>query len=127
MRSILIHVFRYSSRHLSRGVVGFRRGYLPREATDFLAWIVFLILAMAVVAASGFALSKSRRGILVRKKAKHMPIIGADGILILVPCALLLDRLANMQMFDTTFYLVQGIEFVAGMGNRLLARPIHEQ
>ena len=46
-----------------------------------------------------------------------MPFIAANGVLILVPCAIFLNRSAVAGTFDTTFYLVQGLEFLAGATN----------
>ncbi len=52
----------------------------------------FLVLIPALMAAggSGFALSKGRRAGLVGAKAKRMPLIAANGILVLIPSALFL-------------------------------------
>jgi len=44
-------------------------------------------------------------------------LIAANGMLILVPCAIFLDRWAAAGTFDATFYLVQGLEFLAGATN----------
>jgi hypothetical protein len=38
-------------------------------------------------------------------------------VLILVPCAIFLNRWTAAGAFDTTFYLVQGLEFLAGATN----------
>ena len=43
-----------------------------------------------------------------------MPFIGANGILVLIPCAVVLDRWASTGTFDTGFYVVQGVELLAG-------------
>ena len=78
-----------------------------------------LVLIPAVVATgiSGVVLSRSRQGRLVAAKKKRMPFIAANGVLILVPCAIFLDRWAAAGTFDTTFYWVQGLEFLAGVTN----------
>jgi hypothetical protein len=79
--------------------------------------LVLLIPAIAATGISGFILSKSRQGRLVAAKKKRMPFIAANGVLILVPCAIFLNRWAAAGTFDTTFYLVQGLEFLAGATN----------
>jgi len=79
--------------------------------------LFILVPAIAATGGTGFALSKSREGRLVRVKQKRMPFIGANGVLILIPCAIFLDRWASAGAFDTTFYIVQGIELVAGAAN----------
>lgn len=78
-----------------------------------------LVLIPAVVATgiSGVVLSRSRQGRLVAAKKKRMPFIAVNGVLILVPCAIFLDRWAAAGTFDTTFYWVQGLEFLAGVTN----------
>lgn len=81
-------------------------------------WI--LIPAIAITGGSGFALARSRRGRLVDAKKKRMPFIAANGILVLVPCAIVLARWANAGTFDTGFYLVQAIELLAGATNLTL-------
>lgn len=81
-------------------------------------WI--LIPAIAAAGGSGLFLSKSRRGRLVDTKKKRMPFIAANGLLVLVPCAIFLNRWAAAGMFDTTFYVVQAIELIAGAINLTL-------
>ena len=80
------------------------------------------VLVPAIIAAggSGFALSKSRQGRLVETKKKRMPFIAANGLLVLVPTAIFLDRWATAGAFDTTFYLVQGVELLVGYVNLTL-------
>ncbi len=82
--------------------------------------LFILVPAIAATGGTGFALSKSRKGRLVQVKQKRMPFIGANGILVLIPCAIFLDRWASTGTFDTTFYIVQGIELVAGAVNLTL-------
>jgi len=79
--------------------------------------LFLLIPAVAATGISGVMLSKSRQGRLVAAKKKRMPFIAANGVLILVPCAIFLNRWAAAGTFDTTFYLVQGLEFLAGATN----------
>jgi len=82
----------------------------------------FLILIPAIAAAggSGFALSKGGRMGLVGTKLKRMPFIGANGILVLIPSAFYLASKANAGAFDTSFYVVQALELLAGATNLTL-------
>lgn len=82
--------------------------------------LFILVPSIALTGASGFTLAKHRNGRLVQKKRKRMPIIGANGILVLIPCALFLDCWASAGAFDTAFYLVQGVELLAGAVNLIL-------
>lgn len=81
-------------------------------------WI--LIPAMMAAGASGMFLGKSRRGRLVDAKKKRMPLIAANGLLVLFPCAIVLNRWAAAGSFDMTFYVVQAIELLAGATNLTL-------
>ena len=78
---------------------------------------LLLIPALAAAGGSGFALSKGRRTGLVGAKLKRMPIIAANGILILIPSALFLASKARDAEFDTNFYVVQAVELAAGAVN----------
>ena len=79
-----------------------------------------LVPAIMATGGSGFALSKFRQGGLVEAKKKRMHLIAANGLLVLVPAAIFLDRWASAGAFDTTFYLVQGVELLAGSVNLTL-------
>ena len=81
-------------------------------------WI--MIPAMAAAGGSGVLLGKSRKGRLVDAKRKRMPFIAANGLLVLVPCAIVLNRWAAAGSFDTSFYVVQAIELIAGAANFVL-------
>ena len=81
-------------------------------------WI--MVPLMAAAGGSGMFLARSRKGRLVDSKKKRMPFIAANGLLVLVPCAILLNRWAAAGSFDTAFYVVQAIELVAGATNLTL-------
>jgi len=78
-------------------------------------WI--LIPCLAATAGSGMYIGKSRRGRLVDNKKMRMPIISANGLLVRVPCAIFLNRWASAGSFDTTFYVVQAPQLLAGATN----------
>ncbi|MGD2119702.1 MAG: hypothetical protein PVG66_15195 [Chromatiales bacterium] len=82
--------------------------------------LLILIPAIALTGGSGFWLARSRSGKLLRQKQKRMPFIGANGVLVLIPCAIVLDRWASAGSLDATFYTVQGIELIAGAINLIL-------
>jgi len=81
-------------------------------------WILVPLIMMT--GGSGMVLSKFRKGRLVGAKKKRMPFIAANGLLVLVPCALVLDRWASAGDFGAAFYAVQGVELVAGAVNLAL-------
>ena len=76
-----------------------------------------LIPAMAIVGASGMAMGKRRRDAPAVAKKKRMPIIAANGLLVLLPAAIYLEAKASAGAFDTRFYAVQGLELVTGAAN----------
>lgn len=82
--------------------------------------LLLLVPAIAATGGSGFALSKSRRGVLVEAKKKRMSFIAGNGLLILIPCAIFLDLWASKGVFDIRFYLVQALELLAGGTNLVL-------
>ena len=81
---------------------------------------LLLIPALAAAGGSGFTLAKGRRAGLVGAKLKRMPLIAANGILILIPSALFLASKATAGQFDTNFYVVQALELAAGAANIML-------
>ena len=79
----------------------------------------FLVLvpALAATGGSGFVLAKGRRGGVIGAKIKRMPLIAANGLVVLIPAALFLAFKARAAEFDTVFYAVQALELVAGAAN----------
>ena len=76
-----------------------------------------LIPAMAIAGRSGTAMGKHRTDVLASAKKKRMPIIAINGLLVLLPSAWFLADKAAAGEFDTTFYIVQVIELLAGAAN----------
>jgi Na+/H+ antiporter NhaA len=79
----------------------------------------FLVLIPALMAAggSGFSLAAKRRSGIIDTKIRRMPLIAANGILILIPSALFLASKASAGEFDTGFYVAQTLELAAGAAN----------
>ena len=81
-------------------------------------WGFFILIpALMAVGGSGFRLGRKMRGPLVVAKRKRMPVIAANGILVLIPSALYLSIKAQAGAFDTAFYAVQAVELIAGAVN----------
>ena len=78
---------------------------------------LLLIPALVAVGASGFALSKGRRVGLIATKLRRMPLIAANGLLVLIPSALFLASKARAAEFDGVFYGMQALELAAGAAN----------
>jgi hypothetical protein len=82
--------------------------------------LFILVPAIAATGGTGFALARGWQGRLVGRKKRRMPFIAANGLLLLTPAAILLDRWASAGAFDARFYAVQAIELLAGATNLAL-------
>ncbi|WP_372573800.1 hypothetical protein [Ruegeria jejuensis] len=82
--------------------------------------LLILVPAMALVGATGMSIGKRRKDAPALAKKKRMPIIAANGLLVLVPAAFYLSAKANAGSFDAGFYIVQIIELCAGAINLTL-------
>lgn len=76
--------------------------------------------AIALTGISGFRLGSKWKHPAVAAKKKRMPFIALNGLLVLVPCALVLRHLALLGEFGATFYAVQALELCAGAANIVL-------
>jgi hypothetical protein len=85
-----------------------------------LAMLVVLIPVMAAAGVSGRRLAGRSRAAVVRRKLRRMQAIGATGLLVLVPCAIALQRLAAQNDFGLAFATVQGVELLGGTVNLTL-------
>jgi hypothetical protein len=82
--------------------------------------LFILIPTIAATGVTGFAMTKGSNKGLIGNKRKRMPFIGVNGLLILLPAAIVLDQWATAGSFDTRFYLLQGLELAAGAINLTL-------
>lgn len=73
-----------------------------------------LVIAMGATGGTGFALGKARQGRLIDEKKQRMPLIGANGLLVMIPAALFLAHKAGAGEFDRVFYAVQALELAVG-------------
>lgn len=79
-----------------------------------------LIPAIAATGGTGFAMTNKPRAGVIGTKVRRMPLIAANGILILIPSAFFLASKAVAGEYDTVFYAVQALELVAGAANIIL-------
>ncbi|ORE90484.1 hypothetical protein [Aurantimonas sp. 22II-16-19i] len=78
---------------------------------------LLLVPALMIAGGSGFTLARGRRGGAIGAKIKRMPIIAANGMVVLIPAALFLAAKAEAAEFDPSFYVVQAVELAAGLVN----------
>lgn len=94
--------------------------------TAILQAMWLLIPSLMATAGSGFALARQRGGRLVEEKKRRMPLIALNGLLILLPAAILLRHKAAAGEFDAVFFFLQFVEMAAGALNLWwLARNFH--
>ncbi|NBB83656.1 MAG: hypothetical protein GVY28_09655 [Alphaproteobacteria bacterium] len=79
--------------------------------------LLLLVPALPMTGASGFRLAGGARSGPIGAKRRRMPIIALNGLLVLVPCAVALDHLAQAGRFGTPFLTLQAIELAAGAVN----------
>jgi hypothetical protein len=99
---------------------GSQRAITTIKSLIVMPGLFILIPAIASTGATGFAMSRGAGTGLVGKKKKRMAFIGANGLLILLPAAIMLDQWSAAGNFDITFYLVQALELAAGAANLTL-------
>lgn len=89
--------------------------------------LLLLVPTLAAAGGSGAALARGHKGGLSGAKLRRMPFIAANGLLVLVPCALFLAHKAQAGQFDTLFRAVQLLELTAGAINiTLLAANLRD-
>ena len=89
--------------------------------------LYLLVPAMIIVGATGMSMGQRRKDAPAVAKKKRMPIIAANGLLILVPAAIYLNAKAGTGAFDTSFYVVQVVELIVGAANlTLMAMSIRD-
>jgi len=79
--------------------------------------LLVLVPAMMITGISGKVIVGARQGRLIKTKTKRMQMIAFNGVVILVPCAIILNNLAISGKFDAMFYGIQMIELFAGAIN----------
>ncbi|MBR4737210.1 MAG: hypothetical protein IK051_06060 [Rhodocyclaceae bacterium] len=89
----------------------------------------FAVLVPAIMAtgATGMKLGGKSSTPSIAAKRKRMPFIAANGLLVLIPCAVFLSQRASAGVFDDVFYAVQALELLAGAVNiTLMTRSIRD-
>ena len=79
--------------------------------------LLVLVPAIAATGGTGFVRAGRSRNARILAKKRRMPVIGAIGILVLVPCVLYLGLTASASGLGTYFHEVQAVELLAGAVN----------
>lgn len=94
--------------------------------------LVLLVPAMAAVGGTGMGLAGTNPEGRVGTKKRRMPVIALNGVVVLIPSAVVLDRLASAAFAagvdpGPAFYAVQAVELAAGAVNfTLMAMNIRD-
>ena len=85
---------------------------------DAIMWgLLVLVPAIAATGGTGFVRAGRSKNARILAKKRRMPVIGAIGILVLVPCVLYLGLTTSPSGLGTYFHEVQAVELVAGAVN----------
>ena len=88
---------------------------------------VLLVPAIMATGMTGMKLGGKSSYPPIAAKRRRMPFIAANGVLILIPCAIFLSQRAGAGIFDGVFYAVQALELLAGAVNiTLMALSIRD-
>jgi hypothetical protein len=82
--------------------------------------MALLVPAIATAGATGFRLGGRSTAPVIAGKRRRMPILALNGLLVLVPSAIILAMRAAEGRFDALFYAVQAAELAAGAVNLAL-------
>ncbi|WP_299796427.1 hypothetical protein [uncultured Shewanella sp.] len=82
--------------------------------------LFILIPAMAITGITGNLLAEGGRSKVIKQKLMRTKLATANGVLVLLPAAIVLDRWAQAGQFELPFYLLQGLELIAGATNLYL-------
>ena len=87
-------------------------------------WIVFglplLVGCLVTAALTGRRLARNSRAPVIRRKLRRMQIVAATGIVVLVPCALILDGLTATSAASGVVSALEITELLAGALNLTL-------
>jgi hypothetical protein len=86
--------------------------------------IVFALFALVpsviIAGATGRSMAAGRQAPVFRRKRRRAALIAMIGILVLVPCAVVLQIMAVDGHFGTTFATIQAVELTGGLINLTL-------
>lgn len=81
-------------------------------------WGLFILVpALIITGASGFRMMGNSTYPAIVTKKRRMPFIAFNGVIVLIPSALILATLARGEEFGLLFWTVQTIELLAGAIN----------
>ena len=88
--------------------------------TSIVWGLMALVPCLAATGGSGFRLARGQITGLVALKLRRMKLVAANGLLVLVPCAIGLAIMARNGQMDDVFITLQALELFAGLINLVL-------
>lgn len=82
--------------------------------------LFLLVPSLMTLGITGHRLADGRQSRFIIKKQQRMRLVMLNGLLILLPLALLLRSLAIHHSFTPWFYRLQALELLAGASNMML-------
>jgi hypothetical protein len=79
--------------------------------------LLVLVPAIAATGGTGFVRAGRSKNARILAKKRRMPVIGAIGLLVLVPCVVYLGTTVSASGLGTYFHEVQAAELIAGAVN----------
>lgn len=95
-------------------------GTVQLVKTTILYALAILIPSVMIAGGSGRSLGSGRTAPVLTSKKRRTAGVAAIGLLVLVPCAVVLQRLAAAEDFGFLFGIVQAVELVGGAVNLTL-------
>lgn len=93
---------------------------ITRVKALILFGVLILVPSMMVAGGTGRILAGQRQNPRILAKKRRMIGIAAIGLTVLVPCAVILQRLSAAGDFTTAFYVIQAVELLGGAINMTL-------
>ncbi|SIS85468.1 hypothetical protein [Phaeovulum vinaykumarii] len=90
---------------------------IPAAKTAILWALPVMIGALILTGISGRKLAPAAPGGILRAKQRRLALAAANGLLVLVPCAIFLALSAAAGQIDSRFHTVQALEIFAGLVN----------
>jgi len=92
-----------------------------QQTKHMILWgLTILVPLLAIAGGSGQFLARGSRSPAIARKRTIMKYAALNGLVVLVPCAFVLDRLAQAEDFGIVFGIVQAVEILAGATNAIL-------
>ena len=88
--------------------------------TAILFALLVLIPCLMIAGGTGRSIAAGRKSPLLRRKRQRATLVACIGLIVLLPCAIVLRNLASAGNFGAAFVSIQAVELVGGLSNLVL-------